>query len=878
MDYMIFAIIPLVVLIGSVLGLVAFIKVKDLQTRLHNVERKLKGIDSQADAVFERSDQADYVQPESSSESPTELPPVTEVVTSGVAQTYSSSASEENTSEQNRDEWLAEDDNSHSTEKPSIDWAALIQQYWMVVLGGVCLVFAGIFLVRYSIEHGLLGPTARIILGLLFGACLIVAGEKLRRSGQLEAGVHAAFVASGSLVIYSALLVGFHVYALISAQLTFASMALMSAFSMLLALKHGPLMAGMGLLGAYLVPILVNTGSNNIEAALLYSFIVTCSSLWLQRYIYRSWLWWGTWLGAIGWFALSLDLPYQAQGARALYIAALAYAGAALSFSGLKLKHIDIDEFVGRDVVRQLSGVFMALTVAMIMLLHVESLNELSYPAVVLLPIVAALVARNNLPVLRLLPVMTLLPVVAELFSMNISFINWEVTIEPLHADLQNAYIIMLVLVTSAFAVIGAKEIINEKHPGYWSSFILFMPLVAIILAFLRVSGMQDGISWALPTVVIGGIYAYLLTLWRSRKQVVEVEAALAIAAQSAIATACFFAFSEVTLTLILAIQLVGLAFIDQKIRLPILPVIMKVMLVIVIVRLTFNPWVALYDVSSFTLLLTYAGCLFACFLAAREVHERPTLTVWLHSASAHLLVLTLAVFTRYLIYGGDIFAKEFNLSEASIYICSWAAIGIIYEWKSKHMVSFQRWYRGMALLHIFAAAVLFVFYNMLLHNPLWSLESISATPIFNILLVGYGLPVILAAIIYKRIADLRNLAGIISVVGLYMFATLEIRHLWNDGIRLNMLVKEGELYSYSLVWLVLSVAIMIYGAYKNNRDAKRVGIFALLIVIAKVFFWDMRDLDGLWRVVSFLGLGLSLLGIAFLFNKINAVKHNKIN
>ncbi len=132
-----------------------------------------------------------------------------------------------------------------------------------------------------------------------------------------------------------------------------------------------------------------------------------------------------------------------------------------------------------------------------------------------------------------------------------------------------------------------------------------------------------------------------------------------------------------------------------------------------------------------------------------------------------------------------------------------------------------------------------------------------------------------LAVIIYKRIENLKKIAGMVSVIGLYMFATLEIRHLWSAGLRLNMPVKEGELYTYSLVWLVISVAIMLYGAYRNNNDAKKAGVISLLIVIAKAFFWDMRDLDGLWRVISFLGLGLSLLGIAFLFSKLKAVEKN---
>ncbi len=855
-------IIPLILLVGSILGFVSLSKIKNLELRLHQLETKIKHWSQQAAAssasASQVSDETEALEPlpEVKAEHEAELAPVKSDWDAELAKEDPPSTTYSNT------------DSEDAVDQPAINWLMLLQQYWMVILGGICLVFAGVFLVRYSIENGLLGPTARIVLGLLFGGGLIVAGEKLRRSGQLEAGVHAALVAAGSLVIYSALLVGFHLYQLYSGYTTFIAMALMSALSMLLALKHGPLMAAMGLLGAYLVPILVNPNSQSIEAALLYSFIVTCASFWLQRHIYRSWLWWGTWFGAIAWFVLSLNSPDTGQGFRASYLAALAYAAVALSFSGLKLSAIDAGKFPGRNIYRQLTFVFVALSVALIFALRVEDLNELSYPAMALLPIVAALVARNNLPLFKLLPLIALSPILFELFSMDIGFHDWRITIEAMADDLQSAYIIMLLLVTFAFAAIGGREFYNNRHPGYWVSFILFIPLIALILAYLRVSGMQNDLAWALPTIVLGGMYAFLLTEWKKRKQVVEVEAALAIASQSAIAVACFFAFTEFTLTLILAVQLIGLAYIDRKIKIAVLPIIMKVLLLVVIVRLTFNPWIILYDVSSFTLLLTYLGCLACCLVAAREVRDNTELTVWLHSASAHLLILTLAVFTRYLLYGGDIFAQKFTLAEASVYICSWAAVGIIYEWKSNNLAHFKRWYRGLALLHIIAAAVLFVGYNMLQHNPLWSAQSVGNTPIFNLLLIAYGIPVVLAVIIYKRIKELAKVAGVIGVIGLYLFVTLEIRHLWNGGIRLDMPVKEGELYTYSLVWLLLSLAIMIYGAYKHNADAKKAGVVALLLVIVKVFLWDMRDLDGLWRVVSFLGLGVSLLGIAFFINK----------
>jgi len=840
--------IAFILFIGSILGVVSFAKVNTLQARLSELEKNIRAGQYKKTSPVDNAAQTDFVKPIDSP--PPEFAPEPELKAGLHGE-------------------VPPDTFNSST----IDWTALLQKHWMVMLGSVCLVFSGVFLVRYSIEHGLLGPVARTVLGLLFGAILIAAGEKLRRSGRLEAGVHAAFVGSGALIIYSALLVGFHVYELISSQLTFLCLALMSAFTLLLALKHGPLMAGLGLLGAYLVPVLVSTGSQNIEAALLYSFIVSCSSLWFQRYIYRSWLWWGTWLGALSWLLISLELPEQAQGFRALYIAALAYIGVAFPFAGLKLKHVVTGDVLERDFFVQTTSIFAALTAASVAVLHIEVMDELSYPAIALLPLVAALVVRKNLPVLKLIPLISLLPIFFDLFSMDVSFVDWEITIAPLRVSLQASYLFMLGFIVLIFAMVGGNELFNVRHQGYWSSFILFIPLVAIILAYLRVSGMQGGLAWALPTLMIGALYGYLLSVWRNRKGALEVEAALAIASQFSISTACFFAFSEITLTLVLAAQLIGLVLLDRRIRIPVMPIIIKVLLIIVVVRLTINPWVALYEVSSLTLLLTYFGSLIACVIASRQLLDRPELRVWLHSASAHLLILTLAVSTRYVLYEGDIFTRAFNLAEASVYICSWAAIGIIYEWKSSQLASFQRWYRGMAMLHIYAAAMLFVFYNLLLHNPLWRLEDIGTTPVFNLLLIGYAIPVLLSSTVYKRIPGLRQFAGVIGVVGLYMFSTLEIRHLWNSGIWPNMPVQEGELYTYSLVWLLISVAMMIYGAIKKNTDVKKAGLIALLIVIAKAFLWDMRDLEGLWRVALFLGLGLSLLGIAYLFNKAKAAE-----
>jgi uncharacterized membrane protein len=47
-----------------------------------------------------------------------------------------------------------------------------------------------------------------------------------------------------------------------------------------------------------------------------------------------------------------------------------------------------------------------------------------------------------------------------------------------------------------------------------------------------------------------------------------------------------------------------------------------------------------------------------------------------------------------------------------------------------------------------------------------------------------------------------------------------------------------------------------------------KAGMALLGLVIAKIFLVDMAGLQGLWRVAAFMGLGLALLGLAWMYRK----------
>ena len=88
---------------------------------------------------------------------------------------------------------------------------------------------------------------------------------------------------------------------------------------------------------------------------------------------------------------------------------------------------------------------------------------------------------------------------------------------------------------------------------------------------------------------------------------------------------------------------------------------------------------------------------------------------------------------------------------------------------------------------------------------------------------------------------------------------------LWRGNVRLNASMSDGELYTYSIVWLLMAVTLLLGGAWRWGDTVYKAGLALLCVVIAKLFLVDMAGLTGLLRVASFMGMGLALLAIGYL-------------
>lgn len=111
------------------------------------------------------------------------------------------------------------------------------------------------------------------------------------------------------------------------------------------------------------------------------------------------------------------------------------------------------------------------------------------------------------------------------------------------------------------------------------------------------------------------------------------------------------------------------------------------------------------------------------------------------------------------------------------------------------------------------------------------------------------------------------------AAAGFLVFTALEIRQLWQGSdMVLRSGISEGELYTYSVVGMLYAIAAIIYSTRSSAQSHQalvyKTGIALLGVVIGKIFLIDMSGLEGFWRVAAFMGLGLSLLGLACIYRK----------
>jgi uncharacterized membrane protein len=212
-----------------------------------------------------------------------------------------------------------------------IEWERWIGVRGAAVLGGIVLALAGLYFFQYSIEHGLIPPWLRVVIGTTLGlAC--IAGAEWKARERYEAAAN-ALVGGGIVVLYAAFWASRVLYELVGGGMAFALMISVTAACTALAYRHASLVIAMiGLIGGFATPLLLSTGENRPIALFSYILLLDACLLFIAQR--RGWpilalvslvgtlFYQAAWIGA----RMEADQVAIALGVLAVFAAAYAYA------------------------------------------------------------------------------------------------------------------------------------------------------------------------------------------------------------------------------------------------------------------------------------------------------------------------------------------------------------------------------------------------------------------------------------------------------------------------------------------------------------------------------------------------------------------------
>ena len=230
---------------------------------------------------------------------------------------------------------------------------------------------------------------------------------------------------------------------------------------------------------------------------------------------------------------------------------------------------------------------------------------------------------------------------------------------------------------------------------------------------------------------------------------------------------------------------------------------------------------------------------------------------------------LTLAV--RQYFHPGGLLASDVQFAEWGTWIVVWLLYGIGLMLLHDRTARKIHRYAGLAVGMVAIASAVLV--PGLTANPLISRNEVGETLIFNRVLWVYGVPAVLAVVLARmlRRRELRIpswVAGSAALVLGFLTLTLEVRQAFQGSLLYGGTTTNAELYTYSLVWVLFAIALLVTAIATRGTVVRYGSVVIMLIAVVKVFLVDTAQLEDLYRVMSLFGLGVTLMVLAWLYQR----------
>lgn len=801
-------------------------------------------------------------------------------------------------------------------QKPEIDTESTIGGKLSIWIGGLTLAIGGLYLAKYSIEAGLLGPQARVTLGFLFGLLIAVGGEWTRRrperfslAGFESANIPAILSGAGIFIMFGSVYAAHSLYGLIGQEISFIMLAILALASLFISLLHGPVLAALGLLACYVVPILVSSGNGNVPVLASYVLLVSAAAMYVAWY--RSWLWCAlASVGAMLGYAFLMEI---AEGDENSILVGLYILGTlALTYMSLvwTVHERKPDAELGIDwkPTIALSALFVPV------LFHFSRDQSLAVHVIELgLLLALPLAASYRYPALRFVTIIPSILAVLKFWTMFAPSDNtvekWEAwgnqisgpngklypseSLVPYLTDTSYMTIATItILALIGFAVLTAPK---ARARLVAASVSASVSLAIFIACYIRIAELEQSTQFALVGLILFALFHLQANYYHKKlaPELIAQDATIAVAligSLVSLALAVSIYFSGVGLTI--ALGLVTAATMITHMRYPLkgLRIFAVVAVTPYIMRLLWEPFIdkaELLDATPFFNILTLGyglpmiGFIFASYVATRHRND-----LWAQALQAIAIVSSVMTITMLALHAIDptftfITYRSAIAAAATLVMVGGAfSLGLTRiarsEAGSSHIL---RWAaEGLGILGmLFGALSLFIWLNPILPMAKSEFGSINVRMgdglLFNLIGYAYALPFILFSLIvwqgrakkskYYQWAAL----GFTALLG-FFWINITIRHVFH-GVKISFApITQAEAYTYSLVWLIIGILVLFVGIKWRQKLLRKTSGLIILAVVLKAFLIDMSHLEGVLRALSFIGLGGTLMGIGFVYQR----------
>lgn len=822
--------------------------------------------------------------------------------------------------------------------------------------GGITLAVAGFFIVKYSIDVGLLSPGVRIVLALIFAAILVGAGEFAKRwsATAIDPRVSQALAGAGIAVAYAAILMAANVYALIGPTTAFIGLSAVTIAALALAIRLGAPSAVLGLVGGLSAPAMVG-GGGSIATLAIYLCLTIAGVAGVARHQKWRWLAALALIGGFGWGAIMLvmqAIDLTATLSIGAYLIVLAFA---------------VPIIAGRDASGLIRLLPPALAAAQLAILIVQGgYGPLVWAFYGLLAVGTIVIARID-AAQRLLPSMALTVGIAVAAF-------WPTPPFGLFA----AVTIVGMLI---FAIDAAQRIPrgDARDAGQLAGALI----AALALGYFKTAGVGDH-SWAViavlltaPAVALGHF------LWRrgatDLRFVVLVATALVLLDAAASLAFAHRWWGPAMAALAALAMLVARETAQRQVA-----IVARIGLTVAITALFVAPLMARPDPWLSALALTLAavasaafaraetdrrwglltqglaallfshamehvlpeqwraianlGVAFALVEAARIRRETPFaavgafagigflwtfvpfftvigdaittlggvpllvtmmpspaeaslrlivpalllgLIVWRFSAVPQIIRTGLGWLTGAVALAGllVLWKQIFMLDSAAAFVAHGMAERVLLttllyagSWAAWQQRERLRIARAIALTLAALALARTIGFDLLLFNPLWIRQQVGGWPLFNLLAPAFVLPLIWLDQAARRepviATRLAHAWTGIQMALVLAFAASTVRQVFHGTLLTLGGVGTAEDIVRSLVAIAVAVGFLIWGLRQRVRAWRIASLVLMLLAVGKVFLFDASGLEGLARIGSFVALGLSLIGIGWLYSR----------